>query len=102
MFKGAHFVLKASVCPFNRMTKTDANWVDKYFEEGNVEHIKNYWEGKAESENPFWEYLVDGRINFTNLDIQELCAKALLAGAWPKDTPLPPWVIRERDNAFCG
>ena len=56
------FALTVSIPAAINVSRVDTAWFDKYCEEHKEEYIENYWEGIQASEEPTWEYLVNGVI----------------------------------------
>jgi hypothetical protein len=50
-----------------RLCRVDRVWFDKYYEEPSSEFIRNYWLGIS-SQNPKFEFLLDGVIQFIDKD----------------------------------
>ena len=83
-------ILRVNIPLAIRLTQCDTAWFDAFWNNGNLEHIDNYWNGVAlGSGNPTWEYLLDGMIKANDPEGMEF-----LVQNGTNIAPLPPNSIR--------
>ncbi len=88
MFGDGLSVLQVEISQQSRLSKADTAWFDRYFATGDVAFIDAYWRGAALNSNqPFWEYLLEGTIKVESTDIELLHSKAIQLSSWPEGLP---------------
>jgi hypothetical protein len=87
-------IMTAKVVDLHRLTKCDTAWFDAYFENRNPEFLEAYWSGvPMKEEDPHWEYLLEGLLQFDPGQIDDLCLTAMSLGAWPSGVEILPRVL---------
>ncbi len=85
-------IMKVRIPQYLRVTRTDTACFDRYLscEEQTPQVIENYWKGVSLSENnPKWEFLVEGVIEFDPEQVHEVYELARSLSTWPEGLAVP-------------
>ena len=67
MFGGSRALFKVKIQTCERIHKVDSAWIDHMSDKQNQADLAAYWQSVPfDKDNPKWEYLIDGFIEFTD------------------------------------
>lgn len=102
MFGGWHLLLRVTIPSAIRITKADAGFFEAYIATQDFSLIERYWSGEECSQEPSWEYLVEGVIEIDDAGdyatVRAEAERVALARGWSvNDLPsLNPVTERKR------
>lgn len=69
--KKSFYIVSVKISRWLRFHKADSDWISEYEKSKDITSIENYWKGISFSDNPQYEYLLDGTIELLNNDDKE-------------------------------
>jgi hypothetical protein len=84
------FLMQVDITLCVRIARCDAHWLDQVASDPtDTDAIAGYWSGRPQTDNPLWEYLLEGQITSNDADELQSLREFIHLNGPPKDLIAP-------------